>query len=227
MIIGLIVIGVIAVLLLFGLLKPVTAGLRLSPIALFVILALFAGLAFVPPLVIGYTSWGVAGWILPLVLSVFFVARTINAGDFGMSLLAFVLVAAVCVPCMLFAFGINTGITITVSVLLGIVVGGIAFFVPTSYNGAVFSILFGYTLGQAITALVDWLVNGSVFAVGGGAAYGSLMIGLLVAVGAGSLFTALRSKTNESRIGKRQYNSEYSDEFPSEESEFDDYFSQK
>ena len=226
MTIGLIAIGIIAVLLLFGALETTLERVGVSPSATFIVLALWAASVFIPPMDFGGVRLGIAGFAAPFVISLIMGWKAFKEGGLISALVAGTGIAAIVVPVELFVFGNGIGFDILASVLVGIGSGAIAFLISSSAAGSVGAILGGTFFGDLVATLISTFARGESFYLGDARIFGLIATSLLVGVVAYSVFLGFAGSVTRMGIRRNRAGTEASEEFDKADY-FDDYFGKK
>ncbi len=224
MIIALISIGIIAVCLLLGLLKTALTSLGVNKVAMVIILAVLVGSVFVPYINILGVRFGVAGFILPVIIMGILDFRMGLNREFFLNKLSATIIMAVVLPILLFAFGMNYATTALVTIGISVIVAVIAFMVTKTYSSAVSSVLGGIVVADVVANLIAFFVNGNAILIGSDNVFGLIMISLLMCGVGIQFFASIREKFVSTSVNRRQLSSEEAEENEIDGQYFDEYF---
>ncbi len=224
MIIALISIGIIAVCLLLGLLKTALTSLGVNKVGMVIILAILVGSVFIPYINILGVRFGVAGFILPVIIMGILDFRMGLNREFFLNKVSATVIFAVVLPVMLFAFGMN-GVTYTLATIgISILVAIIAFMVTKTYSSAISSVIGGILVADVVSSLISYFANGNVILIGSDNVFGLIMISVLMCGVGIQLFASVREKFVSSGVNRRQLSSEEAEENEIDGKYFDEYF---
>lgn len=226
MIIGLIILGIVSLLFLFGLLKSVLIRTQIPYWAMFIILASFTISAFLPSIKIGVVLVSPSTFLLPLILSIVFFIKAIYAQETLPFFLTCIISSTVVVAFELLLFGQGAISDVFASVFLGVIVGAIAFVITPSAVSALSGILGGFVLGQAVTGFVNYTNNAQNFIFGSQNLFSGIIIALTCALAVGVAFSKMSTKVGESIVKRSNYMSEQSEETYDDAVFYDDFFRQ-
>jgi len=224
MIIALISIGIIAVCLLLGLLKTALTSLGVNKVAMVIILAVLVGSVFVPYINILGVRFGVAGFILPVIIMGILDFRMGLNREFFLNKLSATIIMAVVLPILLFAFGMNFATTALVTIGISVIVAVIAFMVTKTYSSAVSSVLGGIVVADVVANLIAFFVNGNAILIGSDNVFGLIMISLLMCGVGIQFFASIREKFVSTSVNRRQLGREEAEENEIDGQYFDEYF---
>lgn len=224
MMIGLIILGVVSLLFLFGLLKTVLLRAQIPFWAMFLILASFTVSAFLPSFKIGSLLINPATFLLPLILSIVFFVKAVLSNETLPFFITCVVSAVVVLTFELLLFGQSPISDVFASVILGVIVGAIAFAITPSSVSALSGILSGFVIGQTISALINYSKNAQTFILGEQNLFSGLIIALTCAVAVGIAFSKMSKKATESVVKRSSYMSEQSEETYDDTVFYDDFF---
>lgn len=184
MIIGLIILGILAVLVFFGATERFFRKMGIANwLAFILVLALVAG-AVVPEIGIGGAfTMNIGGFIVPVVLTV---ALAVLIGwnqelfRCGVATLA---VASAAIAARMLIMPVSAGLTVTASVIVGFVGGAVAYIIARTRLATIAASLGGIVLGDIVTSLVyRYFVDGSAVALGTRGVFDSLVIAAVFAI---------------------------------------------
>lgn len=224
MIIALISIGIIAIFLLFGLLKNTLSSLGINVVWMVVILAVLVGSAFIPYINISGVRFGIAGFLVPVVLMGMLDFRMGLTREFFFNKLSATLIVAAVLPVMLFAFGYSYATTVLATIGISIVVAVIAFTVTKTYSSAISSVIGGIVVADVISSLIAYFTRSTPIVIGSSTVFGLIMISLLMCGVGVWLFASVREKFVSTGTRRRQLSSEEAEENEIDGKYFDEYF---
>jgi len=161
MTIGLIVLGIVSVLIFFGLLERffIKMGIK-SWLAFLLVLALVIG-AIIPDITIGnFLSINIGGFIVPLVIMVMLLAMMKSGAEVFRTLVALVAVAAVAVTARMLIEPLNAGLIMASSLIVGFVGGTAAFLAGQTRLSTLAAAAGGIILGDIITGMLYKFMGG-------------------------------------------------------------------
>ena len=224
MIIALISIGIIAVFLLLGLLKNALSALGVNTLTMVVILAILVGSAFIPFINILGVRFGVAGFVVPLLIMAVLDFRMGLSKEFFLNKVSATLIFGITLPVMLFVFGMNYTTTALATVGLSVIIGVIAFMVTRTYASAISSVIGGILVANVAVALISFFVSGSPIVIGSSTVFGLIMISVLMCGVGIQVFSSVREKFVSTGVNRRQLSSEEAEENEIDGRYFDEYF---
>jgi hypothetical protein len=224
MIIALISIGIIAVFLLLGLLKNALSSLGVNTVAMVVILAVLVGSAFIPYINILGVRFGVAGFLIPVIIMGILDFRMGLTREFFLNKVSATLIFAVTLPVMFFAFGMNYTTTALTTIGLSVIVGVIAFMVTRTYSSAISSVIGGIVVADVAFSIISFIINGSPIFIGTSSVFGLIMISVLMCGVGIQIFASVREKFVSTSVNRRQLSSEEAEENEIDGRYFDEYF---
>jgi len=177
MTIGLIILGVVAILAFFGLLERffIKLGLK-SWVALILVLGLVVG-AVVPPIVFGTAlSISIGGFIAPLVVVIVLLGVAKNRSESFRAVVAMLAVASVAVATRMLLAPLNASLILAASLIIGFVGGASAFLAGHTRVASVSSAIGGIILGDVIIGLIRFFVGGDMVVLGAQGVFDSLII---------------------------------------------------
>lgn len=182
---GLILLGVMALLLLFSFGRNAFRGLWLTPGAAFFAVLAFAVGIIVPsiPLYRGGFYMTVGGFVLPVVASIALIGLLIRHGGVLRSIAGMLAVVAVTVGLMVVMPMGNIWMRMLAAWVIGLVAGAVAFLVARTRASSAFAVLGGVAVGDLIYSLISYFAyRAGVVTLGGDVAYNSIFVGVLFAL---------------------------------------------
>ena len=239
MTIGLVILGIIAVLIFFGVTEKFFRKIGMSnPLAFLLVLALVAG-AVAPNIRIGSAfEMNVSGFLIPIVLVVIFSVMIGLNSDLTRAYLAMIAVAGVAV-----ATGMLINVTtlagqITASVIMGFVGGAVAYLIAMTRLSTLIASIGGIVIGDIIVSLLNYYVVPTVavssVSLGTQGTFDAIILAAVFGIIMVEAVAAMKRTVNRKRVAKSALNMEISEENDlsgSEmstvvrEEEFNDYFS--
>lgn len=184
MTIGMILLGVTAILLLLGVGQRILDRLRLNDKAALIFIAMIVGFGFVPDIRISRSfSFNIGGAVIPLALCVYLWIRADSAWERVRSIIASLTTAAA-----VFALGFLLpdepgSITIDPLILYGLAAGIIAYLFGRSRRCAFIAGVIGMMLSDTANAVYVWSKGiDQAFVLGGAGAFDGIVIAGLLAV---------------------------------------------
>lgn len=166
MIIGLVLLGLVAIMIFFGFTNKFFRKIGVSNwLAFIVVVALVVGV-IVPNIPIGSRfAMNVGGFGLPLVLTFILMIMIGANNNLLRSAISLVAVASVCVSVKMLILPTSMGMEILSAVIIGVVGGGVAYIIARSRVGSIAAAMGGIVLGDVVTALLYYFVTGTSSAV--------------------------------------------------------------
>lgn len=214
MIIGLVLCGLVAVLLFFGVAEQVFKSFGITYWLAFVLVGALIGSAFIPSFSIGAVSFNVAGFIAPLVFAAIFITLCARSREIWRAAVTATSVAAMFIAVRLLIEPI-TGETVTV-VIVGFLCGAIGFLVAKTKLAALAAVFFGLPIGEAISSGVNAAVYGSPIQFGSAAMFDAVILSAVFAVVLFEAVSAIKRTMNK-RAAVRAELAETAEEFDPDE----------
>ena len=218
--IGLVLLGIVAVLIFFGVSKRFFQKIGLpSWVAFILVLALVVG-AIVPSIRIGDSfSMTVSGFLLPILITIILFAliggrKSVNRkNNFeGLrALFAIIAVAGVTVATRLLMMPTTFSSVITSSVIIGFVGGTIAYLVGQTRLSTLTGVTGGIVLGDVIVNLTQrYAFDREYFAFGASGVFDSMILAIVVGILVLTAISALRHAQARKQIRRKNLNFESS-----------------
>lgn len=180
MIVGLILLGLVAALMFFGVCGRVFKNCGMPYPFAFGVVGLLIGGAFIPAIVAGEATIGSAGFIIPLVTAAVFIYLASRRRELWRAVVTAVTVTAVYTSAeLLLDLIAPSSVTVTVQ---GLLCGFVAYLVGKTELAALNGVFLGVPLGQIATGVTGVFAYGEPMSLGGGAAYDVLVISAVFAV---------------------------------------------
>ena len=217
MTIGLVILGIVAILIFFGVAEKFFRKIGMSnPLAFLLVLALVIG-AVVPNIRIGSSfEMNVSGFLIPIVLVVLFSAMIGFNSDLARAYLAMIAVAGVAV-----ATGMLIGTTtlagqITASVILGFVGGAVAYLIAMTRLSTLIASIGGIVIGDIIVSLLNFFVVPSatqgVVSLGTQGTFDAIILAAVFGIIMVEAVSAMKRTMNRKRVAKSALSMEISEE---------------
>ena len=178
MIIGLIILGIAAVLIFFGAAERYFETLGLTSWLSFIIILAFVLGAVVPDISVSGVIVSLGGFIVPLVTVVVLAAISVKRNNLFRALISAVLAAAITVGVrVLFKPEINSEAIMPSSLIIGFVCGAVAFIFSGNRIGMLITAIGGIVIGDIISASLSYSANPQTNLVfGGNAVFDALAV---------------------------------------------------
>ncbi len=194
MIIGLVLLGLVAVLLFFGVAERIFKSFGVKYWLAFVMVGALIGCAFIPSFAIGKVTFNVAGFIAPVVFAIIFFVLARRTHEVWRALIALSAVTALFVGIWLLIEPITSD---TVSVLIvGFLCGAIAFLVAKTKLAALAAVFGGIPTGEIISAAVNVYVSDAPMRFGNAAAFDAVILAAVFAVALYEAVAAIKRAMN-------------------------------
>ncbi len=180
MIVGLILLGLVAALMFFGVCGRVFKNCGMPYPLAFGIVGLLIGGAFIPAIEAGDAKIGAAGFIIPLAISAVLIYLASRRRELWRSIVTAVTVTAVYTSVELLLDLIAPGaVTVTVQ---GLLCGFVAYIVGKTELAALNGVFLGVPLGQVATGVTGVFAYGESMSLGGGDAFNVAVIAAVLSV---------------------------------------------
>lgn len=214
MIIGLILLGITALLLFLGIAKRVFSNFGVPYLLAFVIVGVLIGSAFIPTFNIGRVSVNVAGFVAPLTFAVMFLIIAGRRRETWSAFVASSSTAAVYAAVLLLISPI-TSVTVTV-ISAGFLCGAVAYLVGKTELGAIASVFAGLPIGEVISSVVGYFSLGRGIVLGTAATFDSVILAAVFAVILSEAISAIK-RTMNTRAKRNALLAETAEEFNPDE----------
>lgn len=215
MIIGLVLLGLVAVLLFFGIAERVFKSFGVACWLAFVIVGVLIGCAFIPTLTIGNVSFNVAGFFAPVLFATVFLLLALRMRELNRALVSASVIAALFISVWLLISPITSD-TITV-IIIGFLCGAVSYLVGKTKLSALFGIFFGMPIGEVISSAVSMYVYGTGMCFGTAATFDAIILAAVIAVVLFESIAAIK-RTINMRAGRHAIvNAENAEEFDPDE----------
>lgn len=223
MTIGLIILGIMAVLLFFGAAEKYFDRLGLTSwLTFLLILALIIGVV-VPEIRGENFVMTVGGFIMPLIVSVIVSIFAVKEGEAVRTALGIAVQAALTVMFRLIIGAETTATVLATSLSIGFAGGAAAYLAAGSRLGTLSSALFGCILGDVISALLlRGLFGYETITIGGYGIFDAMIIAATFGLIMAEIVAAVRRAVNNRRIKEQKLEAEAGEDVDISESEYAD-----
>lgn len=210
MTIGLIILGVLAILIFFGVTERFFRKIGIANwIAFLLVLALVIG-ALIPNIVIrNMVSINVSGFIIPFVIMIILAALIGWNKELARAMLAVVAVAGIAVAVRMLIKPTNISMIVTASVVVGFVGGAIAYLVGQTRLSTLVATMGGIVIGDLIVGLINrFALGGTNIALGASGVFDSIIIASIFGIILVEAIAGMRGAMNRNRISETNLNME-------------------
>lgn len=204
--IGLIILGVLLLLMLFGVTQRVFDKMRLSTLwAVILTVAIGVG-GLIPAIAIGnYFTFSIGGFLIPFLICLFLLFSMGWSWDLLRAMVATIVTAGSAFLLYWFVPGDTMGLRIATSVIVGIIAGGVSYLIGRSRRGAFFSAVMGVWIAQIIVFAINMNmgVANTVLTLGVGHFFNTVIIAavsaMLLAIIIGEIAEHMSTRTRSAR----------------------------
>lgn len=217
MTIGLVILGIVAVLIFFGVAEKFFRKIGISnPIAFLLVLALVIG-AVVPNIRIGSAfEMNVSGFLIPIVLVVLFSVMVGFNSDLARAFVAMVAVAGVAVATGMLISTTTLAGQVTASVIIGFVGGAVAYLIAMTRLSTLIASIGGIVIGDIIVSLLNYFVvptvSVSAVSLGTQGTFDAIILAAVFGIIMVEAVSAMKRTMNRKRVAKSALNMEISEE---------------
>lgn len=211
MIIGLVLLGLVAVLLFFGVAERVFKSFGVTYWLAFVMVGVLIGCAFIPSFEIFGAKFNVAGFIAPIVFAVIFFVLCVRSREIGRTAVTLIAVVALAVAVRLLIDPIVTDI-VTV-IIVGFLCGAVGFLVGKTKLASLAAVFAGIPIAEVVSALVGKYVSGEPLVFGSAAMFDATILAAVFSVALFEAVGAIKRTMN----ARRRVNAETAREFDPDE----------
>ena len=180
MLVGLILLGIVAALMFFGIVGRVYKNCGMPYPLAFGVVGLLLGGAFIPAIRVNGATIGAAGFIVPLAISGVFIYLASRRRELMRSFVTAVTVTAVYTSVeLLLGLIASDAVTVTVQ---GLLCGFVAYLVGKTELAALNGVFLGVPLGEIATGVTGYFAYGQAISFGGASAYNTLVIAAIFSV---------------------------------------------
>ena len=180
MIIGLVLLGLTAVLLFFGIAERVFKSFGVAGWLAFVMVGVLIGCAFIPTFTVGVVEFNVAGFFAPLLFAAVFFALAFRMREVRRAVVVTAVTAALFIPSVLLIAPITSN-TVCV-IIIGFLCGAVDYFVGKTKIAALCGIFLGMPIGDVISSAVGMYVYGTPLRFGAPATFDAVILAAVTAV---------------------------------------------
>ncbi len=179
---GLILLGICALAVMFGIAKSSYKGTWLTDWLLYFIIIAFAVGIIVPTIRLSDMAYmSVGGFILPVIGFITLFIALIRINDLMRGIASMLIVGAITFGLLLIMPSATTGQLVLSALLMGVVVGTFAFIVARKKTATLFGVIGGIPLGDLIFCLVDYYaISGGMFTLGSPLVYNTLFFSVII-----------------------------------------------
>lgn len=217
MLVGLILLGIVAALMFFGVCGRVFKNCGMPFPLAFCVVGLLIGGAFIPAINAGGAVIGVAGFIIPVVISAVFIFLASRRRELIRSFITAVIVTAVYTAVRLL-LDIIAPISVTVTVQ-GLLCGFAAYLVGKTELAGLSGVFLGVPLGEVATNVTNYFAYGEIMRFGGSSAFNALVIAAVFSV---VLYEIVYAVKHTAHLKRRRAAAEVAEEF--DPNEYKKYF---
>ena len=217
MVIGLVLCGLVAVLLFFGVAERVFKSFGVAGWLAFVFIGVLIGCAFIPSFGIGAVRFNVAGFFAPLLFAAvffFFAARTHEAMH---ALVTATVIVALFIAVWLLIDPVTSDV-VTV-IIAGFLCGAVGYLVGKTNLSALAAVFLGMPIGEVISSAVGVYAYGSTMQFGTAATFDAVILAAVFSVALNEAVSAIKRAMNNKSHNKTDMllNTEAAEEFDKDE----------
>lgn len=194
MIIGLVLLGCVALLLVFGIAERVFKSFGVAYWLAFIMVGVLIGCAFIPSVTFGVVTVDIAGFVAPIVFAIAFFVLAGRSREAIRALVAMSAVAALFVAVRLLIDPIASDIVSALTV--GFLCGATAYLVAKTKVSALAAIFGGFPLGEGVAALVGFFTAGTPVLLGSAALYDAVILAAVFSVALYETVAAIKRTMN-------------------------------
>ncbi|MCH5351787.1 MAG: hypothetical protein J1F39_07460 [Clostridiales bacterium] len=197
MLVGLIILGIVAALMFFGVMGRVYKNCGMPFPLAFAVVGLLIGGAFIPAVRTSGATVGAAGFIVPLAVSAVFIYLASRRRELIRSFVATVTAAAVYTSVeLLLVLVANDSVIVIVQ---GLLCGFVAYLVGKTELAALCGVFIGVPLGEVAVGVTNRFAYGEQFGIGGASAFNALIIAAVLSVVLYEVVYAVKYAANKKR----------------------------
>ncbi len=214
MIIGLVLLGIVAALLFFGIAERVFKSFGVAYWLAFVLVGVLIGCAFIPSFNIGVVEINAAGFLAPIAFAILFFVFAARSRETWRAVVTLSAVAALYVSVKLLLKPIASNAV--VAAVSGLVCGIAAYAVGKTNLSALCGIFGGFPIGEAAATVVEVFSYGSQPVLGSPTAYDACVFAAVTAVALYEVVAAIK-RARLDRARRRKAQAEIAEEFDPDE----------
>lgn len=215
MIIGLVLLGLTALLLFFGVAERVFKSFGVAYWLAVCMIGVLIGCAFIPTFTVGSVEFNVAGFFAPLLFAAVFLALAAKMNELRRALVVAAVTAALFISVWLLIAPIASD---TVSVIIiGFLCGAADYLVGKTKLAALCGIFLGMPIGEAISSAVGMYVYNTPIRFGTPATFDAIILAAVTAVVIFESVSAIKRAMNNRARHKAGADAETAEEFDPDE----------
>ncbi|MBD5132166.1 MAG: hypothetical protein HDT28_06220 [Clostridiales bacterium] len=218
MIIGLVLCGLVAVLLFFGIAERVFKSFGVAGWLGFVFIGVLVGSAFIPSFSIGAVRFNVAGFFAPLLFAAVFFFLAVRTHEALHALVTTSVIVALFIAVWLLIQPI-TNDTVTV-IIVGFLCGAVSYLVGKTKLSSLAALFLGMPIGEVISSAVGMYVYGTPMQFGTAATFDAVILAAVFSVVLSEAISAIKRAVNNKAHRKQAdmlLNTEAAEEFDKDE----------
>lgn len=215
MIIGLVLLGLTAVLLFFGVAERVFKSFGVAYWLAFIIIGVLIGCAFIPTFTIGAVQFNVAGFFAPLLFAAVFFALAVRMREVRRAVVVTSVTAALFISVWLLIAPITSD---TVSVIIiGFLCGAVDYLVGKTKIAALCGIFLGMPIGEVVSSAVGMYVYNTPLRFGTPATFDAVILAAVTAVVIFESVSAIKRTMSRKANVRAATDAEAAEEFDADE----------
>jgi len=206
--IGLIILGVVSVLIFFGVLERFFSILGLKAwLAFVLVIALVVG-SIVPNInIFNAVTVNIGAFVVPLVIMIIILAAIKNKSDIFKGVISIFAVASVAIAARMLIEPLNTSLILASSLIIGFVGGAVAFLAAQNRLPSLVAAFGGIALGDIVVGLLHRFMGGiSPLALGGYGVFDSIIIAAVFSLILNEAITAIKRVNFGKKIKQKSLN---------------------
>ena len=180
MIIGLVLLGLVAVLLFFGIAERVFKSFGVAVWLAFVMIGVLIGTAFIPTFTVGAVELNVAGFFAPILFAVVFFVLAVRLREAGRAAVVTAVTAALYISVWMLIAPITSD-TVCV-IIIGFLCGAVDYLVGKTKIAALCGIFAGMPIGDVISSAVGMYVYNTPLTIGTPSTFDAIILAAVTAV---------------------------------------------
>lgn len=215
MIIGLVLLGLVAVLLFFGIAERVFKSFGVAYWLAFVMIGVLIGCAFIPTFTVGAVQFNVAGFFAPLLFAAVFFALAFRMREVRRALIVTSVTAALFISVWLLIAPITSS-TVCV-IIIGFLCGAVDYLVGKTKIAALCGIFLGMPIGDVVSSAVGMYVYKTPLRFGSPTTFNAIILAAVTAVVIFESVAAIKRTMNHRAGQKARADAELAEEFDPDE----------
>lgn len=180
MVIGLVLLGSVAVLLFFGVAERIFKSFGMTYWLAFVIVGVLVGCAFIPMFTVGAVEFNIAGFFSPLIFAAVFFALAARVGEVRHAIAAVSVTAALYISVQMLVSPLVSN-TVTV-IIIGFLCGAVGYLVGKTKLAALCGVFTGMPIGEVVSSVVWMYVQGTPIRFGTASTFDAIILAAIVSV---------------------------------------------